>query len=262
MGVSGSAALSVEMVSLRRGGTLVLDAIDLEVRHGEVLALIGPNGAGKSTLLAVMAGDLAPSTGTVHLAGREVRRYRSRELARRRSVMPQHPSVLFPFTVGEVIRMGREPWRGTDQASSDDRLVAEASAAAGVTHLLGREVTALSGGEQARVALARVLAQDTGVVLLDEPTASLDLRHQQEVARLVGQLAAENRAVVIVVHDLHLAAAVADRVALLDRGRLRAVGSPWEVLTAQLISEVYECEVSVLVDPDRSIPLVIAGVNP
>lgn len=260
--MSGSVALAVEAVSLRRGGALVLDTIDVAVHHGEVLALIGPNGAGKSTLLAVMAGDLAPTAGSVLLEGREVRSHRSRELARRRSVMPQHPSVLFPFTVDEVIRMGREPWRGTEAAARDDRVVAEASAAAGVTHLLGREVTALSGGEQARVALARVLAQDTEVVLLDEPTASLDLRHQQQVASLVGRLAAEGRAVVIVVHDLHLAAAVADRVALLDRGRLRALGSPWEVLTAELISEVYQCDVSVLVDPDRSIPLVIAGASP
>lgn len=260
--MSGPPALRAEALSLRRGGAPVLDGIHLEVHRGEVLALIGPNGAGKSTLLAVMAGDVAPSQGSVRLDGQDIRSARARDLARRRSVMPQHPSILVPFTVAEVVRMGREPWRGTVAAAYDDRLVAQASAAVGVTHLLDREVTALSGGEQARVALARVLAQDTGVVLLDEPTASLDLRHQQEVAALVRGLAAEGRAVVIVVHDLHLAAAVADRVALLDRGRLRAVGSPWEVLTADLISEVYQCEVSVLVDPDRAIPLVIAGANP
>lgn len=225
---------------------LVLEDVSLAVRAGEVLALVGPNGAGKSTLLSVLCGERHPLTGAVALEGRDVRAYSPLDLARRRAVLTQENALSFPFRVIEVVQMGRAPWTRSGEIAEDSRVVTSAMARADVGHLAGRRFTELSGGERARVSLARVLAQDTGIVFLDEPTAALDLRHQEDVLRIARDLAAEGRAVVVVVHDLSLAGAVADRVALLSAGRLAAIGTPREVLTAEAISEVYGLAVRVV----------------
>jgi iron complex transport system ATP-binding protein len=168
------------------------------------------------------------------------------ELARRRAVLTQDNSLSFPFRVREVLEMGRSPWARTPRLDDDDRALADAASRADIAHLLDRRFTELSGGERARVSLARVLAQDTAVVLLDEPTAALDLRHQEDVLGVARELAAAGRAVVIVLHDLSLAGAVADRVALLAEGRLVAIGSPKQVLTAAAVSRVYGVDVEVI----------------
>lgn len=241
----GDALITACGIRVRRDEREILAAIDLEVRAGEVLALVGPNGAGKSTLLSVLSGDLRPTDGTVELFGRSVGAYRALELARRRSVLTQANAVSFPFRVIEIVQMGRSPWLRTAELADDQLAVTTAIEATDITHLLGRRFTSLSGGEQARVSLARVLAQTTPIVFLDEPTASLDLRHQEEVMRLVRHLAAEGRAVVVVVHDLSLAGAYADRIALLDRGRLDAVGTPHEVMTADRVGRVYGLDVQI-----------------
>ncbi|MDT0306229.1 heme ABC transporter ATP-binding protein [Streptomyces sp. DSM 44917] len=244
-------------LTVRRGGRAVLDGVDLEVAAGEVLALAGPNGAGKSTLLAALAGDLAPEAGEVTLAGRPAHAHGARELARRRAVLPQDPTISFPFTSAEVVRMGRAPWAGTAAAAADDAAVAEAMVQTGTTALAGRPFPALSGGERARVALARVLAQRAGTLLLDEPTAALDLRHQEAVLRVCRERAAAGAAVVVVLHDLGLAAAHADRVAVLHRGRLAAAGPPEAVLTGELLSEIYDHPVEVLPHPLTGTRLVL-----
>jgi iron complex transport system ATP-binding protein len=167
-------------------------------------------------------------------------------LARLRAVLTQDNTLSFPFRVREVLEMGRSPWARTPQLDDDDRALASAAAQADVQHLLDRRFTELSGGERARVSLARVLAQQTPTVLLDEPTAALDLRHQEDVLHVARALAAAGRAVVIVLHDLSLAGAVADRVGLLSAGRLVALGTPREVLTASVVSKVYGVEVEVI----------------
>jgi iron complex transport system ATP-binding protein len=195
--------------------------------------------------LSVLSGDLAPAAGTVELDGRPIGSYRPLELARRRAVLSQANVVSFPFRVLEIVQMGRSPWIRTAELADDQAAVLEAIEATDIAHLLGRRFTTLSGGEQARVSLARVLAQRTPVVFLDEPTASLDLRHQEDVMRLARELAAGGRAVVVVVHDLSLAGAYADRIALLDRGRLDAVGTPDEVMTADRVGRVYGLEVQI-----------------
>jgi iron complex transport system ATP-binding protein len=238
--------LSARSVAVDLDGRPVLLDIDLDVAPGEVLALVGPNGAGKSTLLSVLSGERAPSAGVVTLDDRELSTFSALELARRRAVLTQDNSLSFPFRVIEVIQMGRAPWTRSAELADDARAVADAAAAADVAHLADRRFTELSGGERARVSLARVLAQETGIVFLDEPTAALDLRHQEDVLRLTRALAASGRAVVVVVHDLSLAAAVADRVALLSSGVLVAVGAPAEVLTAERVSEVYGLVVRVV----------------
>jgi len=239
------AVVTARGVGVQRDAREILVGVDLDVIAGEVLALVGPNGAGKSTLLSVLSGDLDASVGTVELMGRPVGAYRALELARRRAVLTQANVVSFPFRVVEIVQMGRSPWLRTAELADDQQAVLEAIRATDIEHLLGRRFTTLSGGEQARVSLARVLAQTTPVVFLDEPTASLDLRHQEDVMRLARELAAQGRAVVVVVHDLSLAGAYSDRIALLDGGRLDAVGTPLEVMTADRVGRVYGLDVQI-----------------
>jgi iron complex transport system ATP-binding protein len=238
-------SIRAENVSVTLDHRPVLTDITLDVLPGEVLALVGPNGAGKSTLLSVLSGERHPDAGSITLDDRPLASYSPLELARRRSVLTQENTLSFPFRVREVLEMGRSPWARTPQLADDDRALARAAERADVAGLLHRRFTELSGGERARVSLARVLAQDTGIVLLDEPTAALDLRHQEDVLRVARELAADGRAVVVVLHDLSLAGAVADRVGLLDAGRLVALGPPAKVLTASGLSKVYGVKVEV-----------------
>ncbi len=230
-------------------GHTVLDDVSIGVNVGEVLALVGPNGAGKSTLLGVLSGERRPSRGSVTLDGRELGGIRHADLAKLRSVLTQDNQVSFPFRVVEVVSMGRSPWARSIEGRDDIQAVQEAMDAADVTHLAERRYTALSGGERARVSLARVLAQRAPIVFLDEPTAALDLRHQEDVMRQARALAESGCAVVVVLHDLSLAGAYADRIALVSSGRLEALGSPADVLTAERVERVYGLPVNLhLVD--------------
>ena len=246
-----TALVRAENVVVARDGNVVIDDISLEIWAGEVLAFVGPNGAGKSTLLAALSGDLRPQTGTVRLGDRLLTGIRHVELARLRSVLTQENHVSFSFTVGEVVEMGRSPWARTPESMDDDAAIAEALSIMEVTHLAKRQFGSLSGGEKARVSLARVLAQRTPVVFLDEPTAALDLRHQEQVMRTARLIAQSGRAVVVVLHDLTLAAAYADRVALIDHGRIAAVGEPPAVFTPERIASVYGLNVDVFERDDR-----------
>ncbi|RKE64510.1 heme ABC transporter ATP-binding protein [Microbacterium sp. AG238] len=250
-------AVEVQHASLRLGDATILDDVTMDVGYGRLLALVGPNGAGKSSLLSLLTGDRAPSSGAVRLDGRPVGDWSARELARRRSVLLQSNQVAFSFSAGQVVAMGRTPWIGTQHADDDDARIAEAVDRADVAHLVHRAYPSLSGGEKARVSLARVLAQDTPVVLLDEPTAALDLRHQEDVLRVARGLAREGRAVVVVLHDLSLAAAYADEVAMIDGGRLVARGDARAVLTAERVATVYGTPVRVLDDPDTGRPVIL-----
>lgn len=233
-------------VGVTLGGARILDGVDLAVGSGEVVALVGPNGAGKSTLLAVLSGDLEPADGTVTLDGVPLAEHSARALARRRSVLLQHQGLAFGFRVEEVVRMGRAPWHRTEREDDDDRVVAESLERADVSGLGRRHFPTLSGGEQGRTSFARVLAQETPVVLLDEPTAALDIRHQEAVLSVARETARGGASVVVVLHDLSLAAAYADRVCVLSRGRVRADGAPAAVLTSALLTEVYEHPVDVI----------------
>lgn len=254
---AGTTLVEVRGLGVDRGGRPVLDRVDLTASAGELVALVGPNGAGKSTLLAVLAGDLDADRGTVELGGAPLGSWSTRELALHRSVLPQDSIVSFPFTATDVVRMGRAPWHRLASAAEDDAAVDAALADCEARRLATRPVTSLSGGERARVAMARVLAQGTQLLLLDEPTAALDVHHQELVLELVRQRVEVGDGAVVVVHDLGLAAAYADRIAVLAGGRLVAVGPPADVLTEGLLTEVYDHPVEVLAHPRTGSPLVL-----
>lgn len=251
--------LSADAVTVRPDAASrpILAEASIALRAGEVHALVGPNGAGKSTLFAVLAGDVVPASGNVELDGAALRGIPPREIARRRAVLLQQNGVSFPFTVEQVVRMGRAPWARTPAEDEDDAAVAAAMAETEIAHLAARSVSSLSGGERARVALARVLAQGCGILLLDEPTAALDLKHQEDVLRIARARAAAGDAVAVVLHDLNAALAFADRATLLDRGRVVASGAPAGVLTADAIEAVYGQPVDVFPHPATGVPLVV-----
>lgn len=251
--------LEARAVSFRAGEALLLDEVSIELQPGEVLALVGPNGAGKSTLLRVLAGDLAPSAGVVLLDGAPLSSFNPRALALQRAVMPQQTLLQFSFSAFEVALMGRSPHLGASRGESeaDVAIVREALARVDALALAGRGYPSLSTGEQQRVTLARVLAQQAPVLLLDEPTSALDIRHQELVTQIAREQAQAGGAVLIVLHDLNLAAACAGRVAVLQQGRLVACGSPWQVLTAELLSRVFEHPIAVLPHPLDDRPLIV-----
>ncbi|MFE7977737.1 heme ABC transporter ATP-binding protein [Streptomyces shenzhenensis] len=245
----GTVALSARGLGLRTGGAWLLRDVDLDLTAGSLLAVVGPNGAGKSTLLSLLAGDRPPTTGTVYLGALPVVTATPGDLARRRAVLPQRGVLSFPFTVAEVVAMGRAPWAGTAAEDDDEDVIAEALSATGMTGFTGRRYPTLSGGEQARASFARVLAQSTSVLLLDEPTAALDLRHQEELMRTARARADSGHAVLAVLHDLQLAAAYADEIAVLHAGRLVERGRPASVLTESLLEEVYQLPIEVFRHP-------------
>lgn len=252
--------LSVASLRCSRGGRPVLDDLSFDLQAGEVMAVLGTNGAGKSTLLAALSGELKPDAGQVRLGTRAMADWPALERARCLAVLPQHSELAFPFRVEEVVALGRMPHAAGVQ--QDQHVCAQAMAAADVGHLTGRSYLTLSGGERQRVHLARVLAQvwdagEGGCLLLDEPTASLDLAHQRLIMQQARAMAARGLSVLVVLHDLNLAAAFADRVLLLHQGQLDALGAPWDVLQTERIARVFGVQVRVQQHPLQDCPLVI-----
>lgn len=250
-----SARIVATGVTYSIGPATLLHGVSLTVQPGEVVILVGPNGAGKSTLMHILSGDLAPTSGEVLLDGRNLAAYRPHELATKRAVLPQQSLLQFAFTVREVVEMGRAP-----HDDSPAMLRANVDRALERTELTGfaeRVYPSLSGGEKSRAQLARVIAQEAPLVLLDEPTAALDLRHQQHVMDLARDIAAEGGSVIAVVHDLNLASTTAHRIALLHQGQIVADGEPWAIMDARKLSEVYQCPISVTRHPIFDAPLVL-----
>lgn len=216
-----------------------LEDVSVAVSPGEAHALVGPNGSGKSTLLAVLAGDLAPSAGTVSIEGSTWSSMGARDAARRRALLAQQTPLAFPFSVREVVSWGRLPWRGTPRAADDERVVADVVAEHDLEELLDRPVTSLSGGERARVHLARVLAQRAPVLLLDEADAALDLAGQAHLDAAIGRRREAGDAIVIVGHDLGRLASLADTATLLSHGRVVGQGSVETTLSPAALTQAY-----------------------
>ncbi len=252
---NGDVVLDVRDVAVSLGGSRIVEGISFQARAGEMLAVIGPNGAGKSTLLGALSGDHSYS-GSIRLHEREVSRWPSRELALRRSVLRQQNLLSFPFPVVDVVKMGRAPWRNITSVEEDDRIIAHELVRTDTLRFAERTFTSLSGGERARVALARAMAQRTGLLLLDEPSAALDVNYQEQVLALARMYAGQGNAVVVVLHDLAAAAAYADRVLMIEDGRMRTYGTPGEVMQAQALSEVYRHPIRVLREDDGSLLVV------
>jgi iron complex transport system ATP-binding protein len=241
--------LEAKSLSMIVGGTTLVDAVDLRVNAGEMIAIVGPNGAGKSTLLRMLSGDLTPARGTIELKGRALRTYSPRELARRRAMLSQHVAVTFPFTVEEIVLMGA----GDNARAAVEPLLEAALDEVGLKHFRHRQLPTLSGGEQQRAHLARVLVQlacgealtGPGLLLLDEPTSSLDLRHQIDLVETARRRAENGTAVIAILHDLNLAMRFADRMVLLHRGRMAADGGRSETMNAETIRKVFEVDVEI-----------------
>jgi iron complex transport system ATP-binding protein len=254
-----AASLAFAGVGIGLGGSPVLHDVSLELAPGEIVGLAGPNGAGKTTLFRVASRVLRPERGEVRLGGTPIAALGRRELARRLAVVPQDVAVAFPFRAGEVVLMGRSPHlSGLGFESERDVEVArDALEALGIAHLAERSMPELSGGERQLVLVARALAQDPQVLLLDEPTSHLDLRHRTLVLERVRDFVArDGRSALVVSHDLTLSARTVDRMALLAGGTLHACGSPGQVLTPDNLRAVFGVEADVLPAPDGA-PLVI-----
>lgn len=256
-----SALLEARELNVTVGRHVLLHDVNLCLRAGEVLAVVGENGAGKSTLLRALSGELRPLTGHVTLAGKPLGVYSALELARRRAVLSQDHAVSFSFTALEVARMGRHP-HGEANASE---IALEALKLCDAAHLETRVFATLSGGERQRVQLARTLAQvwdvPNALLLLDEPTSQLDIKHQQATLRMARQAAERGAGVLVILHDLNLAGGSADRILMLCEGRVVASGKPWEVLTADRIGRVFGASVSVVPHPETQQPLIVSSLR-
>jgi ABC-type cobalamin/Fe3+-siderophores transport system ATPase subunit len=253
-------ALAVENVTFGyTPGALTLRNISLEIQNGEFFSLVGPNGSGKTTLLRILDRIYVPQEGSVSLEGRPINTIPRVELARRVAFVPQDSGPLFPFTVLEVVLMGRTPHsRGAAFENLHDRDVArEMIRLTGIDHLEHQPITTLSGGERQRVFIARALAQQPQILLLDEPNAHLDIAHQIEIFAVISKFNKETGLTVISVsHDLNLAASYSDRIAMMVCGSLASVGTPAEVLTQSQIQDVFQTRVLVDTHPSGNSPRV------
>ena len=253
-------ALVLERVTFAYEKTPVLAGIDLSIPSGTIVGVLGPNGTGKTTLVRLASAALSPGEGRIALFGEDLATIPPRKRARRVAVVPQETHPVFEFTVEEIVRMGRSPHLGLLGVLSpgDRKISREAMERCEIADLAGRSFRALSGGERQRVLLARALAQEAKLLLLDEPTAFLDLKHRLGVYALLEQLHRERGlTVVVVTHDINLAARHCDRLVLLLRGRVAADGSPFEVLRPEPIRSVYEVDVEIATDPSTGRPFVI-----
>lgn len=247
--------LRAERVSWEAGGTIVLDGVSITPPPGATVGLIGPNGSGKSTLLRILAGVLAPGSGVVTLDGRTLADTARRTVARRVAVVDQHAVTQVELSVLDVVRLGRIPHRRAWSAPgpADEEAVREALERTGLTGLTQRSWRTLSGGERQRVQIARALAQQPRELLLDEPTNHLDIQHQLELLSLVAALPVT---CVIALHDLNLAATFCDRITVLKEGRVVAGGTPSEVITQELIADVYRVRAVVTAEGPAGRPSV------
>ncbi|MEU6388113.1 ABC transporter ATP-binding protein [Streptomyces sp. NPDC046939] len=253
--------LELDRLSVVTDGKALVRELSLDVPDGQVVGLVGPNGSGKSTALRCVYRALRPTSGTVRLDGEELPRLPLRHTARAVAAMTQDGGVDFDFTVEEVVALGRAPHLRGNQALGDRErdLCARAMDRLDIGHLAHRGVLTLSGGERQRVLLARALVQEPSILVLDEPTNHLDVRHQVDLLSL---LRGSGLTVLVVLHDLNLAAAACDRLGVLSRGRLVASGAPADVLTPQLVDDVFGVRASVVPHPLTGDPQLLYSLDP
>jgi len=257
---TGRVRLAAEHVRLAYEDRVVVDDLDLDLTEGSFTAIVGPNGCGKSTLLRALGRLMRPISGQVLLDGQAIARTPTREVAKGLGLLPQAPVAPEGLTVADLVARGRHPHQSwlRQWSRDDEAVVAEALAWTDMADLADRPVDALSGGQRQRAWISMALAQGTDLLLLDEPTTYLDLSHQIDVLELVGRLHAERgRTVVVVLHDLNLAARYAQRLVAMKDGAIVASGTPDEVLTERLLADVFDLEARVLADPVAGTPMVV-----
>ena len=253
-----TALLEFKGVSASVGERVLLEGIAFEVSRGEVVGLVGRNGVGKTTLMRIASAIQLPSSGLVRVEGVDIDTFTRRALARRIALVPQDLHAPFPFRVGELVLMGRAPHQPLLglESEADQALALEALDRLGIRDLVDREITTLSGGERQLVLFARALVQEPDLLLLDEPTAFLDLRHRVDVLREVRAFAKSGRGALVVSHDLSLACRTCDRIVLLGEGGIVAEGRPGEVMTPETLRRAFEIEAEIFTSPDGQLVIV------
>ena len=252
-------SIKISSVSYEKGNKKILDDISLEIKSGEVLSVLGPNGAGKSTLLNLISGDISPSRGEIYFDNKNLKDISIQERSFMRSVMAQSQAIVFDFSVKEIIEMGWLDKGLSNYANDFQNALNEIAEETSVTDLLYKKFNILSGGEQRRVHFARTLLQiwrpsnssDPIYILLDEPTANLDILHEQKMMKKIRNKASEGIGVMIVLHDINIAAKYSDKIAFIKEGRLEEVGSPSKVLEENKLSAIYELPMKINENPFR-----------
>jgi len=269
-------SLSLQEASYVVGRTCLVDTVSIDVEPGTVTVVVGPNGAGKSTLLKLLSGDLYPTRGASFLDGERLSGMTAAELAKRRAVLPQSSALSFDFRVSDVVALGRLPYHEARQSPRTEAIVRTAMKRAGCSAYADRTYMTLSGGERQRVHFARILAQadTTGqranppgrranpYVLLDEPTNALDLVHQLSILKTCRQLADDGAGVLMILHDFNLALNVADHLVVLSKGRVFAAGAPWEVLSPQVVEQVWGIPMAISYDRESGNRWLVPAVAP
>ncbi len=252
-------SLHTQTLTLAYDQAIIVPSLDLSIPSGQITALVGPNGCGKSTLLRGLARLLAPRSGTVYLDGTAIHKLPTRELAKQLGILPQNPVAPEGLTVRELVTQGRYPHQSWFQQWSkhDEEAVSHALEVTGMVEFAERPVDALSGGQRQRAWIAMTLAQETVVLLLDEPTTFLDMAHQIEVLHLLQRLHQAGHTIILVVHDLNLAARFAHHLIAMRAGKLVAQGTPSEIVTPELLREVFNVAADVVRDPRTGVPLCL-----
>ncbi len=256
--------LKINNLSVFYGDRQILHDIQLDVNSGEIVVLLGPNGAGKSTLIRSISGVIPIRSGNIFVDQKDVASLSIMERARHISVVPQAVSMPPAFTVWETVLLGRTPYLNfLGQTSAKDEAIArQALEQVDALHLIEKRMNEISGGEQQRVLLARTLAQDTPILLMDEPTTHLDISHQVDLLKLITKQAREkNLTVLIALHDLNLASMFADRIAIVQNGLLCVAGTPQETLTSEIINSVYHVPVHIVSHPETGAPFIIPDIK-
>ncbi|MCE7063015.1 heme ABC transporter ATP-binding protein [Dyadobacter sp. CY343] len=258
--------MEITQVGFEVRGRKLLNGVSFDVTAGEFWAIVGANGAGKSTLVKILSSELAPTSGSVVFDGKDLKKYKLRDLARKRAVLAQQNTITLSFTVQEIVLMGRYPFYDSAPTRRDLAIVDMCLKKVGIGHLKTRLYPTLSGGEQQRVQVSRALAQiwevDNGLLLLDEPTTGMDLLHQFETFQLAKEMTSKGFAVIAVIHDLNQALQYADKVLMLRDGESFAIGSPSAVLTEEHIKSVFGLPVRILHPEHVQFPIIVPNVTP
>ena len=258
------ARLEIQNITLDYGRYPVIEGLSFQLCPGELIGLVGPNGCGKTSLIKSLSRVLPTRSGQILLDGKELSRFSRNELARIVGVLPQNPYLPETFTVSEVVILGRNPYLGLlgGESAKDMAIVWKAMERTGITHLAKRRIGELSGGEKQRVTIARVLTQEPQVILLDEPTANLDICHQLDIMDLITHLCREKSiSVLIAIHDLNIASQYCTRIMMLKNGQIHAEGTPERVVTPENVREVFGTSSTIYPHPENNLPMVFMNGN-